>query len=167
MNAITTALVALAVVCFVLYRQTRPRPIGDDLLKLPIVLGAIGVVQILEYLGHGGAPSVGEVCAAVLGLAVALALAYPRAASLRVYRTPDGTLMRRGTAATVALWLIAIGAHIAIDAVVPLAFGDHGRGGLAGVTLMLYLAIALGAQAVFLRRRVAAHQQPAAPVQVR
>ncbi|MEU5541896.1 hypothetical protein AB0G85_05835 [Streptomyces sioyaensis] len=60
--------------------------------------------------------------------------------------------MRKGTAATTGLWLVAAGAHLALGRWI-----DHaaGTGVLGAASLYAYLAIGLGTQNILVRRRAA------------
>ena len=48
---ITNIGIGLAVLAFVLYRQLQPRPVRDN-MRLPLILGVIGVVELVQYLQH-------------------------------------------------------------------------------------------------------------------
>ncbi len=156
MNSISSVALALAVVCLILYRQMQPRPLRENPFKLPLILTVIGASDAYSFVHSGGHIGVGEVIAAGAGLAIGIGLAYPRAMTTRVFPGADGRYVRQGTAATVALWVVAIGLHVLIDVVVPRLFGEHSSA-FAGSTTVLYLGLVLGAQAWFMQRRVAIH----------
>lgn len=162
MNNATTIVIIVLALGWILYRQMQVRPVKENALRLPVILGAIGLVQTVQYVANGGAIGIGNVAAAILGLTVAIALAYPRARTTKVFPGPDGSYLRQGTAATIALWIIAIGAHIAIDVLVPMGFGDRSGHGLTGATMMLYIGVTLFAQSWFLRQRITAHRNSTA-----
>lgn len=156
MTATLTIIAEVVVVLgFILARQLMPRRIKDNPLKLPLILGAIGVVNAMSFIGnHRVAP--GEVAGGIAGLLVATAIAWPRAESMRVWREPDGSLMRQGTLRTVGWWAVAIAGHVVTAFAGPLLFGEkaHGFGGFDSATVLVYLGVSLGAQAWFLERRL-------------
>lgn len=159
MNYISTALIAVAAVGFILYRQTTERPIKDNPVKLPMILGIIGVIETADYLKSGPHLTAGAITAVLLGFVVAVAIAVPRAHSMRIYRNTSGIMVRKGTAVTVVLWFAAIAAHVALSIGVPVVFGEgvgHGLSGLDGATLLIYLAVSLGVQGLIAKSRVAA-----------
>jgi hypothetical protein len=41
-------LIGWAVLAFILYRQLQTRPVRDN-MRLPLVIGIIGVVQLVQY----------------------------------------------------------------------------------------------------------------------
>lgn len=162
MNIASTALIAVLVFVLILYRQTRERPLKDNLFKLPLIIGIIGVFETVQYLGGGHHVTVGAVVAVLVGFVVAAILAVPRAHSMQVYRNPAGVMVRKGGALTVVLWVVAIAAHVGISLVVPAFFGDglqHGMSGLDGASIMIYLAISLGVQALVTSGKVADHHR--------
>lgn len=161
-HSLGTIVIALVVIGLILYRQTRERPVKDNPFKLPLILGIVGVVQTVNYVGSVHTVPVGEVVAVLIGFAVAAALAVPRAHSMEVYRNREGVLVRKGGVLTMVLWVVAIGAHIAISVLVPAIFGDglgHGFGGLDGVTLTIYLAISLGVQGLVTQGKAVDHDR--------
>jgi hypothetical protein len=50
-SAITNIVIGLVALAFVLYRQLQPRPVRDN-MRLPLILGVIGVVELVQYLQH-------------------------------------------------------------------------------------------------------------------
>ncbi|BDH57276.1 hypothetical protein [Tsukamurella sp. PLM1] len=158
MTNATAALIAVLALGWIFYRQLQARPLKDKTARVAAALAIIGLVQTVQYVSSGGEVGAGHVVAAVLGLIIAVALAYPRALSTRVFPGPDGRYLRQGTAATIGLWLVAIGLHVAVDFLVPAALGDHSGRGFAGVTTMLFIGVTLFAQSWFIQQRVAAHR---------
>ncbi|MET9326649.1 hypothetical protein [Tsukamurella sp. NPDC003166] len=166
MNSATTAVIAVLVIGWIFYRQVQARPLKEKTSRIAAVLAILGLVQTVQYVSSGGEVGAGHVVAAVLGLVIAVALAYPRALTTKVFPGPDGAYLRQGTPATIGLWIVAIALHVAVDVVVPAAMGDHTGHGFAGVTTMLFIGVTLFAQQWFLQQRVAAHrdQQPVGAV---
>ncbi|TWS20022.1 hypothetical protein FK529_07725 [Tsukamurella asaccharolytica] len=158
MTTAATAAIALLTLGWIFYRQRQVRPLKDRTARIALVLAAIGLVQAVQYVSSGGAVGAGQVVAVILGLVIAVALAYPRALTTKVFPGPDGAYLRQGTAATIGLWIVAIVLHVAVDIAVPVAMGDHTGRGFTGVTTMLFLGITLYAQNWFLQQRAAAHR---------
>lgn len=163
MNTATTALIAVLLIGWIFYRQLQARPLKENTSRLAAILALIGLVQTVQYVSSGGPVGAGHVVAALLGLVIAVALAYPRALTTKVFPGPDGQYLRQGTPATIGLWLVAIALHVAVDVAVPAAMGDHTGRGFAGVTTMLFVGITLFAQSWFLQQRVAAHRATITP----
>ncbi|MFT4044529.1 MAG: hypothetical protein QM673_15335 [Gordonia sp. (in: high G+C Gram-positive bacteria)] len=162
MNILATALFAVAVLGWIVYRQITERPVKDNPMKIVVILGVIGLVTTADYLTSAPHIAVGSVVAVLLGFVVAAGIAVPRAHSVRLRRTAEGVMVRKGGALTVVLWIAAIAAHVAISMCVPLLFGEampHGMDGLDNATLLLYLAISLGVQGLMMARR-ASERQP-------
>lgn len=158
MNAhiLESAVIAIVVIAFVLYRQTRERPVRDGALRAPLILGIVGVVRTYSFLQHAPTVRIGEIAAVLLGFVIAVLLAFPRARSIQMYRTDSGTLVRRGGAITVGLWFAAIAAHVGVSMVIPMVFGEglsNPVSGLEGPTLLIYLGISLGVQALIVQSR--------------
>lgn len=166
MNTALTVVIAVLVVGWILLRQMQARPLKDRSARVAIVLAAVGLAQTVQYLASGGEVGAGHAVAVVLGLIIAVALAYPRALTTKVFPGADGRYLRQGTAATIGMWILAIVAHIMVDVLVPLAMGDHTGRGFAGVTTMLFIGTTLYAQSYFLQQRVAAHRAQPTTVQV-
>ncbi|MGC5247130.1 hypothetical protein ACPXB3_09440 [Gordonia sp. DT219] len=154
-NTVFYALVALLVLAYILYRQLAERPIKDNPLKLPAILAVVGLIETMNYLRGPHHVEVGEVVAMFLGFAVAALIAVPRAHTMHIYRNTAGVLVRRGNAVTISLWILAIAAHIVIALLVPELFdGRHGSlGGLESASILLFLGISLGVQALITRDR--------------
>ncbi|WP_186525966.1 hypothetical protein [Leekyejoonella antrihumi] len=154
-SALMTAVTVVAVLVFVVVRQLRPRALRDNPLKLPLVLGAIGLFNAQSYLVDHATLSVGDVTGVVVGLGLAAVIAWPRSRSMQVYQGADGTWMCRGSASTIGWWLAAVLAHLVAAIGIPALFGEgvHGMSGLENSTVMIYLAVTLGMQFWFLHER--------------
>ena len=44
-------LIGLVVLAFILYRQLQVRPVRDN-MRLPLIVGVIGVIELVQYLQH-------------------------------------------------------------------------------------------------------------------
>lgn len=106
-SSLITIVEIVAVVAFVLYRQLRTRPVGAIINTLVLVLGGLGIYDLVAVVSNGVRVSVLQVLVTLIGLAVTLAMAWPRARSMRVWQDADGTWMRRGTALTLAWWIVS------------------------------------------------------------
>ena len=157
-----TLLIGIVVIGYILYRQTQERPVKANPIMLPLILTAIGVAQTANYLNSVHHVPIGQIAAVLLGFGAAALIAVPRAHSTKVYRNSAGVMVRRGGPLTMALWVVAIAAHIGISLLVPALFGEglgHGLDGLDGVTLTIYLAISLGVQGMITQGKAARHQR--------
>jgi hypothetical protein len=151
----TVVLEVLLVVALIFYRQLRVQRVKDNLVKLPLILGALGVINAANFLqDHKVSP--GEIVGVIAGLIIAAVIALPRARSVQVWRENDGTWMRRGTPVTIGWWLVALAGHAVTAFAGPLAFGEtpHGYSGFESATIMVYLGVSLGAQGWFLEQRL-------------
>lgn len=88
MNNITLTLIIILAVGWVIFRQFQARPIKDKTAKIALVLAAVGLVQTVQYVSGGGEVGIGHAVAALLGLALAVGLAYPRALTTKVFPGP-------------------------------------------------------------------------------
>lgn len=159
-------LVGLAVVVLVLVQQLRRQPVKTQGARLMVILGGIGLLELAGYLaGNNGTNpdgttinnQVGPVgfLSLVISLCLAAVLSWARAGSVHIWETDSGW-MRQGTWIAGAWWLLSIGSHFGIEAVgAHIAGKNVNVGGLAGATLVLYLAISLGMQAPLIARRAA------------
>ncbi len=141
-------------------RTRRVRRIGSLLAPAVFaVLGAsgiaFGVASVAEHRPLTALP----VVLLVVSLAVAAGFGAVRARTVRVWRGPQGEVLRKGTAATTGLWLTSAGVHFGLGLWI-----DHaaGAGVLGAVSLYAYLAIGLGTQNLLVRGRAAALCRPEA-----
>jgi hypothetical protein len=147
-------LIGILVLGFVLYRQMQPRRIRDN-VRLPVILGIIGVVEVVQFLDKHHGPRT----FLTLGGSLVLAAVFGalRAATTHVW-VEGGQAWRRGNWITAVLWVISLGGHLGYDYVV------DGKGPLAGLgsaSLLLYLAVTLLIQGLILLAR--ASRLPGAP----
>lgn len=72
---------------------------------------------------------------------------------MRVWRDPQGPVLRKGTLATTGLWPASVGVHLGLGLWI-----DHaaGAGVLGAVSLYAYPAIGLGTRNLLVRSRTAA-----------
>jgi hypothetical protein len=145
---VTELAVGIAVAALLIYRQLVARPVAASALRLMVILGVIGLVELVAFFQkhHGGAWTI-----AALGGSLVLALVFGvlRAWTTRIW-LKDGVPWTQGNWVTALLWLAAIGAHLGYDALLD---HYHGTVGLGDATLVLYLAISLGAQRLIVQHR--------------
>jgi hypothetical protein len=133
-------------VILVLLRQVRIRPVPRAYrATLPIVIGVIGLFQMSAYAGdnHISATAWGWVLGSLLIGAVGLGAL--RGLTMRVW-TSNQWVVRQGTALTMALWLVTLLAHFAVD-------GAAGTSGLEGASFLLFLGLTIGVQGYVVNRR--------------
>lgn len=148
MSFFAYALGALVLVA-VLLRQTRAVPVSRVFsLRLPVVLGVIGLFALTSYAGAHHTTAGAWLWVLGTMLVGAVGLGVLRGLSMRVWST-NGWVLRQGTTVTMALWLASVLVHL---------FGDveganAGGGGLVGSSFLLYLALTLGVQYYVVHRR--------------
>lgn len=150
----------LLVVGFIGYRQMATRSVKGDLLRLPVIIGGLGLLNLLSYLAQSAAPTLAQWATLVAGLALAAAIAVPRARSVRLWQGSDGRWMRRGTAVTPGWWVTLLLSHAVLIVVAALLFGgvtdgSAVGGGLDAASVPLLIGFSLGVQGWPLERRLA------------
>ncbi len=113
-----------------------------------LILGAVETIAFADH-HHLDAATVGILCGSLL---VGAALGVARGFTVRLW-VDQGRLFRQGTALTVALWLVAVGIHLASETAVR---HEGGPAGASSATMLLYLGLALTIQTSVLRRRARA-----------
>lgn len=133
---------AVAVIAFVLYRQLQPRLIKEDRFWLiPVVIAGIGISQGGVVDQHHLPLSVGLI---VVEAFAALALAFYRAYTVRVWRDERGLLWGQGTWQTVVAWIVSIAVRIGLVGAGMLMGVTQGEGGILvflGLTLLVQNAV--------------------------
>jgi hypothetical protein len=142
--------VGVLLLTLILLRQIRVVPVRRAYApRLPLVLGVIGLFTMSSYAGNHHVTS--SAWSWVIGTLVvgAIGLGALRGLSMRVWDT-NGWVVRQGNVVTMALWLISLLVHFAVDA------GDHARtgaAGLVGASFLLYLGLTLAVQQYVVFRR--------------
>lgn len=146
-------IIGIAVLAFILYRQLAVRRVRDS-YRLVIILAVIGVLELSRFLGRTGAHvSSGKIALALAGSAIlAAGMGVLRAMTVRLWRGEDNQLLRKGTWLTATLWLVAVAAHLALDALVAGGAADK-KGSIGNATIVLYLAVSFGVQQMVLLKR--------------
>ena len=155
---VTNLVLGIAVLGLLIYRQLMPRRVSASSLRIMLVLAVIGVVELVGFLHkhHGG-----TTLDAALGGSLVLALVFGvlRAMTTRIWQQ-DGAAWSQGNWLTALLWVLALGAHLGYDALLD---HHHGTAGLGEATLVLYLAISLGAQRLIVMQRARGPLSPGSP----
>jgi hypothetical protein len=143
-------LLGLLIVGVIMVRQLTVRPLREDTrMVLMLVLAVYGLTTLARSV-HGHHVSVAVIAVLVASLLGAAALGGIRALTMRVWRDPNGQVMRRGTIITAGLWIISIAVHLGSD--VWLAKLSN-IAGLGASTVAIYLAVTWGTQGTVLRSR--------------
>jgi hypothetical protein len=147
----------LAVLALLVYRQVQKRPVSQGRQRVGLIVGIIGLVETVNYLGkvHAG----GVVVTALVGsLVLAAVFGAIRAATVKIW-IQDGRPWSQGNWLTALLWVVAVGAHFGYDALI----GSHkGLSGLGSATVLLYLAVSLIVQYLVVTYRAQRLGAPAA-----
>jgi hypothetical protein len=147
------------VVAFFLSRQLRVRPVPRVLaLRLPIILGVIGLIEFLDYRSDHHITSTDY--AWFLGTLIigAGVLGAVRALTVKIWET-NNWVVRQGTWLTIGLWLVSLALHFVIDT----GAGHAGVANLETATLLLYFAVTLGVQAYVVHLRAMPHWNSLGP----
>jgi hypothetical protein len=162
---ITGYIIGAVVLVLILVNQLRAGPV-DGGVVLPLVLGVLGLAEF-GALMEGGAgqfkavvtgqrpfvapEDASSLVAALLGsLALAAIGAAVRLPTFRVW-WQDGRVWQQGGVLTAVLWVASLAAHLGYDAWIG---RDSARlSQLGSVTILLYFAITLGIQRLFLAVR--------------
>ena len=138
--AILNGVLILALVGWVLYRQTVARPVvARRLVILPGILVVIGIAGI-SHVDNGLLSSTALLYVAI-DLLASVALGGLRGCFVRVYER-DGVMWRQGGVITVALWVVSI----AVRAVIAILATNAGVGNISNASLELALGATLLAQ---------------------
>ena len=134
---------------FVLSRQRRIRLVPRVLsLRLPIVLGVIGLIDLLSYTDNNtvtGSDWAWVLATLALG---ALVLGAIRAFTVRIW-TSNEWVVRQGTWTTIGLWVLSLALHFVSD----IGAAHNGAGNFEASSFLLYLAITYGVQNYVVHRR--------------
>jgi uncharacterized membrane protein len=137
------------IIVLILIRQTRIRPVRRVLtLRLPIILGVIGLLQLFSYTGHHHVSTDDYLWVGGTLLIGAVVMGALRALTVRIW-TSHQWVVQQGTTITMVLWAISLAVHFLADA----GDGHRGAANLESATLLLYLALTIGVQAYVVNRR--------------
>jgi hypothetical protein len=154
----------VVVLALLLARQVTTRPLSDG-YRLPAILLIVGLFEFAAFLLGGGQQLAqvlkgqrsfttihdGSIVVAALAgsLVIAALSAAVRAPTFRLW-WQDGQYWRKGTAVTLALWIVSLAAHLVYDDLISHSSAVRGLG---NVTILLYFAVSLGLQRIFLAVR--------------
>jgi NAD/NADP transhydrogenase beta subunit len=142
-SPIVSIVIAVLVVALVCFRQLRTSPIREERgLFLYVIVFALGILQTVTFLQKHSV-SATALALVLASLVIGLGLGALRGRLVHLWRS-DGQLFRRGNGWTIGLWVIGLGIHLSIEL---LGAGlDKSAEGFASSTILLYIALALGAQ---------------------
>ena len=149
-NAVADIAIGAAVVGLLVVRQMRARPVREgSAARISVVLAVIGIIEISDA-AKGHSVGTGTWAWIVGSMVVGGGFGVVRAFSTKVWRTQDGSAMSQGTVLTAVLWVVSLGAHLAMEVGID---NSTKVTGIGASSLLLYLAVTLGAQREVLRRR--------------
>lgn len=146
-TTLVSILIGLAVAALLVVRQLRAQPLNAN-MRLPFVIGVIGLIELVEYLSAHH-PSGIAIAALVGSLAVAAVFGAFRAATVHLW-VQDGQPWRKGNWLTGVLWVLSLAAHFGIDYLID---PHNPNGGLAGSTILIYLAVTYTVQRLTMQAR--------------
>jgi peptidoglycan/LPS O-acetylase OafA/YrhL len=153
-GALTNLVIGLLVLVLFVSRQLTTRRLREN-YRILVILAVIGVVQFVAFL-NGHPHHDGAIVAAVVGsLVLAAVLGALRAPTVRVWRGPDGQLLRKGTWLTAVLWAVALAAHLGYDYLVAGHVTGKNGGNVGDATVVLYLVASLAVQRYIMLTRAA------------
>jgi hypothetical protein len=142
--------IGVLVVMWLVKRQLTPRTVKEkEPYRLMIILAAVGAWQVASYVDGLHVPAATWELL-VLSFAVGVVLAYVRGALVHVWRDGD-VLMRQGNMVTLTLWIVSIALHIGSDLLIEQSSPALDQ--LGSVSLLLYLAVAIGVQRIATLRK--------------
>jgi len=138
------------VFAWVLYRQRRLRRVRLRFnTRVPVLLSVFGLLQFLHYTETHSLGA--EVSAIVIGSFVVGAAIFGALRGLTVRLTPLAKgVSQQATWLTIGLWVVSVGVHFSLSAVVS---SLRGPVGVTGASVLLYLAISLGVQNTVVHHR--------------
>jgi hypothetical protein len=136
---VVTIVIAALVLVFIVYQQMRTRPIRSrQLIVIPVILALLGIVNLEKHPPDSTAAGV----ALAASVVTAIVFGVGRGVTVQIWRV-SAVPMRKGTPATLVLWVVGLALRIVIGIVA-------GRSGVpTSVTtgeLPLFLGITLATQ---------------------
>jgi hypothetical protein len=149
-SAVGSIVIGLVVVAFVCYRQLQSRPVREDRgVLIFLILLVFGLYQAFTFM-ENTAVSTDVLVITVASLIVGVGLGLLRGRLVHLWRS-GGKLLRRGNGWTIVIWIIGLGIHLGTDFVGSSL--DRAAAGFATNTLLVYIALSLGAQRFIVLRR--------------
>jgi hypothetical protein len=157
-SSVSSIVIGILVVAYSCYRQLQTRTVREDRGSIIfVVLLVIGLYQAFTFAEkHEVGATI--VLITIVSLLVGLALGVLRGTLVHVWRA-GGKLYRRGNATTIVIWVVGIAIHLAVEFLSQKV--DRSAQGLASSTLLIYIALSIGAQRfVVLRRAKTIEEHP-------
>jgi hypothetical protein len=154
----TNLVIGLVVVVLLIRRQLRVRRVvSDKPMTGLLILAAVGVAQVLDAW-HRQQPTALGIGLLAVSLALAAAFGFWRAATVKIWATQDG-LVQQGSAATAALWVLAVVVHVAVDLLGDRLEPAHSAAATSvsstlSASIVVYLAVSFGVQRLVVAQRV-------------
>ena len=147
-QSVLNILLAVLVLTWILSRQLRARPLGEQRpYTLMVVLAAVGLYQVAQLAGHSSV-STAAYAALVAGLVSGAVFGCLRGRSIHLWRS-DGVLVRQGNWFTLLLWVAGLALHLGLDeAGVWISPRTAGAASLGTAGILLYIGVTLAAQRV-------------------
>jgi NAD/NADP transhydrogenase beta subunit len=156
---VVDVVIGVLVVGLLVARQMRTRPVREESsLRLTAILGILGILEVVSAAKGHSVPAT-TIAWVVAALAIGGALGVVRAFTVTISRRDDGVAMRTGTVLTAILWIVALGAHLAMEAAID---SSTTIGGFGASTLLLYVAVSYGVQWEVVRWRASNVRRPVA-----
>jgi hypothetical protein len=146
-TTLVSIVVGVAVAALLVIRQMRAQPV-DANLRLPLILGIIGLIELTNYLQKNHLGTIAIVALAG-SLVLAAVLGAVRAVTVHLWMQ-DGQPWRQGTWLTGGLWVVSLAAHFGFDYLID----PHApNGGVAGASILLYVAVTYTVQRLIVQAR--------------
>ena len=156
--------IGLVVLVFIMRRQLRTRPAkADSVMKIFALLAGIGLIETIDFMWTKHSYNLMTIIWIIASLVAAGLLGIWRAQFVKVWRSKSGTVLVKGSWLTVALWMSAILIHFAFEFAIDHSEPLHNGLGLGSVTILLYMAVTLGAQRETVRLRASRLMHTAIP----
>ena len=147
-SSVANIVLGVVVLALLIVMQLRARPVRDNGARITLVLGVIGLVNLVQAMrGHHLTALTVAILAGSLVLAAGFGVA--RALTVKLWQR-DGQVWRRGTWITAVLWAASLAAHLGYAA---LLTGSAGERATANASILLYLAVSLGLQRALVANR--------------
>jgi hypothetical protein len=146
-TTLVSIVVGVAVAALLVVRQLRAQPVSAN-LRLPLILGIIGLIELTNYLqkNHLGTTAI---VALAGSLVLAAVLGTARAATVHLW-LQDGQPWRQGTWLTGVLWVVSLATHFGLAYLIDPRAPD---GGVAGASILLYVAVTYTVQRLIVLAR--------------
>ena len=148
-TTIVSIVLGVVIAALLVVRQMRSQPVNGN-MRLPLIIGIIGLIEVTSYLQKVHGRVGGTAIAALIGsFILAAGLGAARAATVHLW-VQDGQAWRKGNWLTGTLWVVSLAAHFGLDYLIDPHSPD---GGIAGASLLLYLAVTFTVQRVIMQAR--------------